>query len=137
VTESRSGSSFSEGRNPERRSGTFFPGIGIINTTPLPTNFGSLYVPESFSKEKIYIYTHMPLYNCVTSQASWLFSPHRFHLFYRCAYDVNFISESLCSQCFLPGSHEVSFQCNMKSNSDIHVGLREFYCIFDYIFPWE
>jgi hypothetical protein len=53
VMERRSGISFSQGRKPERLSGTFFPGIGILNTTPLRLNFGLIFcVPEPFFKEK-------------------------------------------------------------------------------------
>jgi hypothetical protein len=40
VAEPSSGSYFSEGRKPERRSGAFFfSGIGITNTYPSPTEF--------------------------------------------------------------------------------------------------
>jgi hypothetical protein len=37
--ERRAVSSFSEGRKPEWRSGNFFPGIDITNTSPSPTEF--------------------------------------------------------------------------------------------------
>jgi hypothetical protein len=39
VAERSSGSYFSEGRKPERRSGPFFSGIGITDTYPSPTEF--------------------------------------------------------------------------------------------------
>jgi hypothetical protein len=45
-------SSFSQGRKPERRSGTFFPGIGITNTSRDRPNFVSLCVPEPISFKK-------------------------------------------------------------------------------------
>jgi hypothetical protein len=41
----RSVSSFSGGRKPERRSGTFFPAIGITSPSLRPS-FGLQYVPE-------------------------------------------------------------------------------------------
>jgi hypothetical protein len=44
VMECRSESSFSEKRKLEQRSRTFYPGIGIANTTPLRSNFGLLFI---------------------------------------------------------------------------------------------
>jgi hypothetical protein len=42
VTEHRFRSSFLEGRKPERRYRTFFPGISVSNAPPPPTKFSVL-----------------------------------------------------------------------------------------------
>jgi hypothetical protein len=44
--------SLSEGRKPERRSGTSFHGIGITNSTPLRPNFWPLFAFRNLSQKK-------------------------------------------------------------------------------------
>jgi hypothetical protein len=43
---------FWEGGKPEWHSGTFFPGIGITNTTPLQPNAGSLFAFQNLFLKK-------------------------------------------------------------------------------------
>jgi hypothetical protein len=57
VTERRSGSSFLEGLKPESRSGTFFPGIGITNTTPSHQIFDYPLRSGTFFKRKLALVT--------------------------------------------------------------------------------
>jgi hypothetical protein len=61
----RSGSYFSEGRKAERRSGTSFPCIGIININPLWPNSGSLYAFRKIFLRKTALYKYILIFEII------------------------------------------------------------------------